>query len=100
MSDAKFNRTEAHIKAPLDYYYKHNIDIPFHLGWKIITDDLRTGEQNSASGLLLLLQSIEKSNKEINFNYINAEVSFHNKHSHYTESTLDRKSTRLNSSHT
>ena len=39
----------------------------------------------------MFFQSIEKSKKEANFNYIESTVAFHNKHNYYTESSLIHK---------
>ena len=92
MSQAIYNTTEVNISTPYeDYFYKHLINVPIHLGWKKLTDDLRTDEQNSPSALIMFLQSIEKSNKEIHYNYIESNIVFHNKHKYYTESTLIQK---------
>lgn len=92
MSQAIYNTTEINISTPHDdKYYKYLINVPIHLGWKKIIDDLKTDEQNSSSGLMLFLQSIEKSKKDLQYNYIESNIVFHNKHRYYTESTLIHK---------
>ena len=93
MSEAKYITYEIQISAPNDLHYKYNIEIPVFIGWKKVTEKLEkhleTDQQNSANGLLLFLQSI--SNSMIKYNKIECSLTFHNKHSHYTEASLVKK---------
>ena len=97
MADAKQELVDAIITAPDDLVYKHTIEKPLFLGWKkCITSGegdgcYLEGEQNKGSGLLLFLKSIIESKTPIVFQKIEATCVFHNRHSHYTESSLIKK---------
>lgn len=117
MSEALYNSTEIKVSAPLDKHYLYNIEIPVFLGWKIVkekkdvdcekyghdTDNEKsyktpqkgvknhTEKQNNPSSLLMFFQSLEKSGKPIQYNYLESNVVVRNKHQHYTEASLINK---------
>lgn len=86
MSDAKYSVTECRISAPDDLFYKSAIEIPLFYGWK---KQRETDEQNGGNGTLLYFKSM--INNPVQYSYIESTVSFTNKHSHYTESSLISK---------
>ena len=86
MSDAKYSVTECRISAPDNLYYKSVIEVPLFYGWK---KHRETGEQNDGNGMLLYFKSMLQS--PIQYSYIESTVSFSNRHSHYTESSLISK---------
>jgi DNA topoisomerase-1 len=90
MTEARYNSIHVTVTAPLDYHYEYVIEIPIFLGWKKLMEkvDTITEIQNDPSSLLLYFQSIEKSGKPINYNYIESNIVVRNKHQHYTEATL------------
>lgn len=92
MADAKQELVDAIITAPDDLVYKHTIEIPLFLGWKKCgSEGSLEGDQNKGSGLLLFLKSMIEAKSPIVFQKIEATCVFHNKHSHYTESSLIKK---------
>lgn len=90
MSKYEYNLRKAMITAPDDLQYVNNIEIPVFLGWKKVAETLssKTETQNSGTGLLLFLQSVEKSRKPVLYNYIKSVVSVRNIEQHYTEASL------------
>ena len=93
MTNAIYETTKIYIDSPLEHsMYVHTINKPCHLGWKIISNEKEEKEnQSSQSALLLFFNSIKKTEPTIICNNINATVSFYNRHSHYTESSLIKK---------
>lgn len=92
MNEAKYKTTKIHISAPLHKDYVHTINIPIHLGWKVINNSKEEkDEQCSQTSQLFFLESLVKTNKPVIFNRINAVISFCSKHTHYTESSLIKK---------
>jgi DNA topoisomerase-1 len=117
MSEALYNSTEIKVSAPLEKYYSYTIEIPLFLGWKIVKDKKdvdcendendttnakpnnnnkknvknQTETQNNPSALLMFFQSLEKSRKPIQYNYLESNVVVRNKHQHYTEASLINK---------
>jgi DNA topoisomerase-1 len=103
MKEAKYQNIDIHVSCPLtDHKYKHTVEIPIFLGWKNCMDKHKYEENQSApkyslekeqstnNGLYLYLQSI--SNKsDIPYKKIETIMTFHNKHSHYTEASLIKK---------
>jgi len=86
MADSKSSVTECRITAPDGLHYKHSIDIPTFAGWR------KNGESEgsvSGNGTLFYFKSILA--KPVNYAFIESAVSFHNKHSHYTEASLISK---------
>jgi DNA topoisomerase-1 len=75
------------------YEYKYALEIPLFAGWRIITKKIEeiTTETNEKNGILMYLQMIEKSSNKIIYNTINALITFHEKHSYYTEAGLIKK---------
>ncbi len=86
MSDARYSVTECRISAPDDLFYKSIIEIPLFYGWK---KQRETDEQNGGNGTLLYFKSM--INNPVQYSYIESTVSFTNRHSHYTESSLISK---------
>jgi DNA topoisomerase-1 len=91
MSEAHYENNEIRIKAPQEYYYTYTVEKPIFLGWKQAKTGTtnETQEQNQASGLLFFFSSLDKQN--ITPNKIESQVSYHNKHSYYTEAGLIQK---------
>lgn len=91
MSDAINNVIAVNITAPDDTMYTHKVEIPLFLGWKK-NKEFGTAnpinEQNTGKGLLLFFETVLQSKSPIVYNSIESIVSFYNKHSHYTESSL------------
>jgi len=89
MSDAINNIVSVNITAPDDAMYINKVEIPLFLGWKKnIGSANPINEQNTGKGLLLFFETVLKSKSPIVYNSIESIVSFYNKHSHYTESSL------------
>lgn len=87
MPIAKFHHTPIYITSPRDLSYEHIIETPISLGWKKVdekSDVLK--EQTTGSALLLYIQS--KPSENIPYNTIDATISIHGKHHHYTEASL------------
>jgi DNA topoisomerase-1 len=91
MSDAKYKTTNVSISAPFEKQYQYNVEIPLFLGWKTVTNKLEEETQNEGTGLLLYLQSIEKSNQPVQYQNIECTVVVRNKHQHFTEASLIHK---------
>jgi DNA topoisomerase-1 len=101
MKDAIYFNTPVYITAPSltptktkqPYSYSYMIETPVFMGWKSVslkhTDEpISTEQQNQEAGLLLYFQTISNP---VSYNKIEATVTAHNKHSHYTESSLIQK---------
>lgn len=90
MSNYEYNMRKAVMTAPDDLQYTNNIEIPVFLGWKKVenSETSKTETQNSGAGLLLFLQSVEKSRKPVPYNYIKSVVSVRNIEQHYNEASL------------
>jgi len=86
MSDYRSSVVECRITAPNELYYSHSIEIPTFSGWKKLTCDCNAEEAN---GRLFYIKSIK--DPVVQYNTIESRVSFHNIHSHYTESSLIKK---------
>jgi len=91
MSDATYKTTKVTISAPLEKQYQYMVEIPIFLGWKTVTNKLDDEAQNEGTGLLLYLQSIEKSSQPVQYQNIECTVVVRNKHQHYTEASLIHK---------
>ena len=91
MADAINDVVNVNITAPDDAMYTNKVEIPLFLGWKK-NKEFGTAnpisEQNTGKGLLLFFETVLKSKSPIVYNSIESIVSFYNKHSHYTESSL------------
>jgi len=110
MAPAKYEATTLTITAPsidsFGTYYKHILEIPLFLGWKLVVAsskkmDEREPDENEESesvinsmtqeegrGLLMYLQAIKGA---IKYQQIAATVVMRNTHSHYTEATLIKR---------
>lgn len=93
MNAAIYDTVKIHIDSPLaNSTYVHTINKPIHLGWRTVHHQKEEKENQSCqSALMLFFNSLVKSKTGIKHNNIHATVSFHNKHSHYTESSLIKK---------
>ena len=93
MATAKYEATQAIVMAPEDHHYKNTIEIPKFLGWKRHKKDqtVNTESQNEGKAVLLYIKSIVAGSGSLEYNKIVSSVSFHNKHSHYSESGLIKK---------
>jgi DNA topoisomerase-1 len=91
MSNYEYNVRKAMITAPDQLQYINNIEIPLFLGWKKVVESetsSKTETQNSGAGMLLFLESVEKSGKPVKYNYIKSNISVRNTEHHYTEASL------------
>jgi DNA topoisomerase-1 len=88
MADAKYNTIKASIIAPEDHVYTYTIEIPLFLGWKIVSEKPNINETNTGTAMQLYMQTIEKSNKPLQYESIESTVVVRNKHQHYTEASL------------
>jgi DNA topoisomerase-1 len=86
MSDAKYSVTECRISAPDDLFYRCMIEVPLFYGWK---KHRETEDQNDGNGMIFYFKSM--INSPVQYSYIESTVSFTNRHSHYTESSLISK---------
>jgi DNA topoisomerase-1 len=99
MSDAHCQIVPVSITAPLQMKYKHEIETPLFLGWKIVNEKIDLVDvQNKMQSILLYLQTLNKGTEnkgiercEIKYNEIEARVSVKREHSHYTEASLIQK---------
>jgi DNA topoisomerase-1 len=93
MKESTSTLTDACVTAPDDNTYKHTIETPVFLGWKTCGSqkDTLEKEQSKESGIIFFLKTILASETKIQFQKIDAMCVFHNKHSHYTESSLIKK---------
>jgi DNA topoisomerase-1 len=67
--------------------YKHNLEIPIFLGWKIVK-----GEKDNDEGTYMYIKTLYGSDQTtIPYQKIESEVAARNKISHYTESSLVQK---------
>tara|TARA_B100000902_G_C27320033_1_gene923781 strand:+ start:2737 stop:5088 length:2352 start_codon:yes stop_codon:yes gene_type:complete len=88
MANAKYQNIQLKLTAPLKFHYSHTIENPIFYGWKIISENKDCNTvQNDNNSLLLYLRSLTK----IDYIKIDSFVSYHNKHTYYTESSLIKK---------
>ena len=87
MSAAEYEVRKIHISAPANHIYAHSLDIPVFLGWKRLVDEPTDSAQIKQSGVLLLLQSLQKK-AVVPYTYIESAVTIRGTHTHYTESAL------------
>lgn len=89
MSNAIYQNTNIKLSAPNKYKYSNTIETPIFLGWKIINNKniSEIDEQNKNASLLLYLKNLES----ISYQKIESNVTYHNNHTYYTESSLIKK---------
>ena len=87
MSEAEYDVYDIAISAPNDMHYKHVIEIPKFLGFRVIKDKSLNAAQSEANGLLFFFRSL----KDITHNKIICTEHFDKHHSHYSESSLINK---------
>lgn len=89
MSKTVYQNTIVKLSAPNKYKYTHTLEVPLFLGWKIINNKniSEIKEQSINASLLLYLKSLET----ISYQKIESNITYHNKHSYYTESSLIKK---------
>jgi DNA topoisomerase-1 len=83
MSDYEYISYLITITAPEHYLYKHTIETPKFLGWKIISKSIK----NTTNSLVFYLQTLEKT-QNFTYNYINSFISIISKERYYTEAAL------------
>lgn len=95
MANSLVELTDVLIDAPDKLEYKYVVEIPKFLGWKKCAgspkDTEISDDQNRGTGVLLFLRAFLEGKKPVQFQKIDATCIFHNKHSHYTESSLIKK---------
>lgn len=89
MSNAVYQNTVVKLSAPNKYKYSNTLETPIFLGWNIINNKniSEIKEQNLTASLLLYLKNLET----IVYQKIESNITFHNKHTYYTESSLIKK---------
>ena len=89
MSNAIYKNTLIKLTAPNNHEYSNTLETPIFYGWKIISEGKTNivEEQNKNNSILLYLQTL----KNIKYNNIESVISYHNKHTYYTESSLIKK---------
>lgn len=89
MSNAVYQNTNIKLSAPNKYKYSNTLETPIFLGWKIINNKniSEINEQNKNASLILYLKNLES----ISYQKIESNVTYHNKHTYYTESSLIKK---------
>ena len=96
MAAYQYQTQDAHVTSPLkDVTYKHCIEIPSFLGWKQATNTMNQesveNDQSQGMGIWLFLKSILEKSSNIDFNKVASQMTFRNRHTHYTESSLIKK---------
>ena len=93
MATAKYEATQVIITAPDKHHYRNTIEIPKFLGWKRHRENLNnnTDIQNGGKAQLLYIKSLNLGVGSLKYNKITSSLTFKNKHSHYTESSLIKK---------
>ena len=93
MASAKYEATQAIITAPENHHYRNTIEIPKFLGWKRHKENKKenTDIQNSGKAQLLYIKSLISGSGSLSYSKISSCVTFKNKHSHYSESSLIKK---------
>ena len=98
MATYQYQTLDANITSPKEgVSYKHRIEMPTFLGWSEASNS-NTGNNNSMEndqskgmGVWLYLKTIVEKTPMVVFNQITSHMTFHNRHSHYTESSLIKK---------
>ena len=90
MAAYEYQTLDATISSPLEgVNYKKRIEVPAFLGWKqAATQETVENDQSKGIGMWLYLKSILEKSPHLDFNKISSQMAFHNRHSHYTESSL------------
>jgi DNA topoisomerase IA len=90
MAAYAYQTLDANISSPLEgVNYKKRIEIPTFSGWKqAVTHETVENDQSKGMGVWLYLKSILEKSPHLDFNKIISQMAFHNRHSHYTESSL------------
>lgn len=95
MADTKMNLIDAILSAPNKLVYKYTIEIPVFLGWKRLMENKEdksvVDSNNTGKGLLLYFELLITSKQPVHCQKIYSTIVFHDKHSHYSESSLIKK---------
>jgi DNA topoisomerase-1 len=83
MSEYEYISYMITISAPKNTIYKHMVEVPTTIGWKIIQNK----HIENDNSLVFYLQTIERTQK-FTYNYIKSTVSVKNGERHYTEAGL------------
>lgn len=83
MASAKYSVTECRITAPDNLHYKYNAETVVFAGYR------KNGESDVSNDATMYFKTILA--KPVNYAFIESTVSFHNRHSHYTEASLISK---------
>ena len=90
MAPAKYDVIKISISAPDNLHYKHMVEIPLQLGWKLVSHRGTLVEaQTESRGMIFFMRSLLDSH--IPFSLIQSAISISGRHSHYTEASLIKK---------
>jgi DNA topoisomerase I len=90
MAPAKYDVIKISISAPDDLHYKHTVEIPLELGWKLVSHRGTLVEaQTEGRGMIFFMTALLDS--PIPFSLIQTAISISGRHSHYTEASLIKK---------
>jgi DNA topoisomerase-1 len=88
MSDAKYNSYNTIISAPLCHQYETVLQTPLYLGWQTYH-----GSKIDDSHILNFIES--RTDKIVNYQFIESQISISNTHSYYTENNMISKMIHL-----
>lgn len=83
MTEATYSVADFQVSAPQELHYKYSIETPIFLGWKQVS--YKKGDDGANAGMIFYLKSC---NPKLDYQRIESSVTFHNRHSHYTEAGL------------
>jgi len=92
MSAARYKMTMIEISAPTDLKYTSSIDVPVHLGWKIVAMKPESVSELTlqTTSLLYYIQTLNKD-KPVEWSEIQTSAHMRDRVGHYTESSLIKK---------
>ena len=93
MMSALYDSNSYEIDAPLETHYKISVEKPIFLGFKIVSQDNDSfnEELTKTNGIIFFLDTLSKEKTTIKYNKININEVINWKHSHYNESGLIKK---------
>lgn len=92
MAAARYTVVDIGVSAPLDFSYKHVVEVPIFLGWRRVDIKDSVETQATESALLLYLEQIEKSKTPLSWTLVESKIAMEEKiPPHYTEASLIQK---------
>ena len=89
MSTFTYQNVMLSVCAPMNYMYKHTIEMPVFAGWKKLSENNTDKETMSGTGLLLYVKSLPTD--VLSYQSVTSTAIMNNRHSHYTEASLIKK---------